>query len=93
MDLSLIDQSLIYARGEYATCNGEYKTLMSMAQNFTQQACDSLRHGLQATEYSDMRVHLQNASEIIAKLTQMTHELEELKRQKDDLWNEAWGKK
>lgn len=93
MDLSSIDPSLIYTRGQYACVNSEYKTLMSTAQALTQQACDALRHGLQAPEYADMRVHLQGASELVSKLMQMTHDLEELKLQKEELWIEAWGKK
>lgn len=93
MDLSSIEPSLIYARGQYATCNGEYKTLMSTAQALTQQACDALRHGLQAPEHAEMRVHLQGVAELVSRLTQMTYELEELKRQKEELWGEAWGKK
>lgn len=93
MDFSSIEQSLIYARGQYATVNGEYKTLMSTAQSLTQQACDALRHGLQAPEHSDMRVHLQGVAELVSRLIDMADELEELKRQKEELWGEAWGKK
>lgn len=92
MDLSSIDASLIFSRGQYATVNGEYKALMSTAQSLTQQACDALRHGLQTPDYAVMREHLQNAGELVLRLNQISHDLEELKRQKDELWNEAWGK-
>ena len=93
MDLSLIDASLIYSRGQYATVNGEYKTLMSTAQALTQQACDALRHGLQASEHAEMRLHLPGAAELVSRLTQITYDLEALKRPKEELWGEAWGKK
>ena len=93
MDLSIIDATLIYARGQYATVNSEYKTLMSTAQALTQQACDTLRHGLQAPEHTEMRIKLQGAADLVSRLMQMTYDLEELKRQKEELWGDAWGKK
>lgn len=93
MDLSTLDQSTILARGQYATVNGEYKTLMSTAQSLTQQACDALRHGLQAQDHAVMREHLRDTSALVTRLEQITHELDELKRQKDELWSEAWGKR
>lgn len=92
MDLSSIDARLIYARGQYATVNGEYKTLMATAQSLTQQACDALRHGLHAQEYEAMRENLQNAGDLVLRLNEISFELEELRRQKDELWTEAWGK-
>lgn len=93
MDLNAIEPSVILARGQYATVNGEYKTLMSTAQAITQQACDALRHGLQAQDHAVMRENLRDTAALVTKLEQITHDLEELKRQKDELWSEAWGKR
>jgi hypothetical protein len=65
---------------------------MATAQALTQQACDALRHGLQAPEYEAMRENLQNAGDLVLRLNEISFELEELRRQKDELWTEAWGK-
>ena len=93
MDLNAIEPYLILARGQYATVNGEYKTLMSTAQSLTQQACDALRHGLQAQDHTVMREHLRDTSALVTRLEQITHDLEELKRQKEERWPVAWGKR
>lgn len=92
MDLSKVDAEKIQARGEYATVNGEYKTLMSVIQSRTQEACDSLRHGLQESEL-DRAIKAFEYAEIIASgLKVAIVEAAELKAQKDELYQAAWGK-
>jgi hypothetical protein len=91
MDLSALDAEVIVARGQYATVNGEYKTAMSIMQQLTQSACDHLRHALQND--ADRTMSLQDASKVIDMLVELDFKASELKVQKDELWQKAWGKK
>ncbi|MBB5509602.1 hypothetical protein [Paraburkholderia atlantica] len=92
MDLSTIDPAVIEARGQYATVNGEYKTLMSVMQSWTQQACDALRHGLNEPNVDTARQLFAEAELLCAKLKQSTEYAADLKEQKEALWPIAWGK-
>lgn len=93
MDLTTIDPAVIEARGKYATVNGELKTLMANTQQRTQQACDALRHGLQADTPEQMFQQFELASEIVGRLLDAPGEVAVLRSQKDDLWPVAWGSK
>lgn len=92
MDLTSVPIEKIVARGEYATVNGEYKTLMSLIQARTQEACDHLRHGLQETELDRAIASFEYAENIAAGLKAAIHLASELKAQKDELYQQAWGK-
>lgn len=92
MDLSAIDPSVIEARGQYATVNGEYKTLMSSMQAWAQQACDAIRHGLNETNVEAAQKLFSDAESISAKLKDYAREAADLKMQKESLWQQAWGK-
>lgn len=90
MNLSEIEPAVILARGQYATINGEYKTTMSLLQARVQGACDSLRHALQNDED---RIELIDQIAILLSGIRETAVLaKELKEQKDELWESAWGK-
>jgi hypothetical protein len=91
MDLSTIDPTVIEARGQYATVNGEYKTLMSHMQNLTQLACDDLRHALQ--QEGERTLLLDHAVKILGQLHEFDAQASELKVQKDALYQIAWGKR
>lgn len=93
MDLSTIDPSVIVARGKYSTLSGEYKTLMSTMQSWAQQACDDIRHGLNQHDVDSAQTMLGNAEKLCQQLWSSVAYALELKAQKDELWNEAWGKK
>lgn len=93
MNLDDITPDVLLARGKYSTVNGELKTLMSTAQGWTQKACDALRHGLQADDHEKMREQFELASKAILALLLIPDDVAELKRQKEELWNQAWGKK
>jgi hypothetical protein len=93
MDLAKVDAALILARGQYATVNGEYKTLMSVIQSRTQEACDSLRHGLQEEELDRAIKAFEYAEMIASGLKVAIKEAAELKAQKEELYQQAWGKK
>jgi hypothetical protein len=92
MDISKVDAELIRARGEYATINGEYKTLMSVIQSRTQEACDSLRRGLQETDLDRAIGAFEYAEMVASGLKVAIVEAAELKAQKDELYQAAWGK-
>lgn len=89
MNLDDIDPTVIVARGEYATVNGEYKTTMSILQRHVQQACDELRHALQND--ADRLDTIDVVSELLSEIRKTAVIAKELKAQKDDLWNSAWG--
>ena len=93
MDLEKISSETLLARGKYSTVNGEYKTLMSSTQALTQQACDALRHGLQASDHDQMKTMFEGAQQIVKKLIGVSDDLASLKAQKESLWDEAWGKR
>jgi hypothetical protein len=93
MDLSKVDPEKIQARGEYATVNGEYKTLMSVIQSRTQEACDSLRRGLQEADLDRAIGAFEYAEMVASGLKVAIVEAAELKAQKDELYQSAWGKK
>jgi len=89
MNLDNIDPTVIVARGEYATVNGEYKTTMSLLQTRVQGACDSLRHALQ---HDTDRIELIDQIAILLSSIRETAVIaKELKEQKDELWESAWG--
>ena len=92
MDLTSVPIEKIVARGEYATVNGEYKTLMSLIQARTQEACDYLRHGLQAADAEHALYCYSCAEMIAASLKASVEEAAALKTQKDALYQLAWGK-
>lgn len=92
MDLDKVDPALILARGQYATVNGAYKTLMSVIQSRTQEACDSLRHGLQEQDLERAIEAFEYAEQIAAGLKVAIEDAAELKAQKDELYRAAWGK-
>lgn len=90
MDLSTVDPAVIEARGKYATVNGEYKTAMSTIQALTQKACDDLRHALNADDSREGFLYA--AQHSIESILAISKGLPELKAQKDELWQKAWGK-
>ena len=93
MDLSTVDPAVIQARGEYATVNSEYKRLMSLAQQYTQQACDSLRHVLQSEgTVGGLNVGLKEVENLTSVLKTVYTDVAEAKAQKDVLYHIAWGK-
>jgi hypothetical protein len=92
MDLSKVDAEKIQARGEYATVNGEYKTLMSTIQVKTQTACDCLRHGLQEKDVQRAIGYFESAEKMSSDLKSEIVLAAELKAQKDELYQAAWGK-
>lgn len=92
MDLDNVDPELIMARGKYATCNGEYKTLMSQMQSITQGAADCLRLGLQSNNLEAALDYFGTAERMSAKLQESAKIAAELKAQKDELYRAAWGK-
>jgi hypothetical protein len=92
MNLDTVDPELILARGRYATVNSEYKTQMAIIQSWTQQACDSLRHGLQESNLDLAIGEFEYAEELASKLKIAIQEAAELKAQKDELYRAAWGK-
>jgi hypothetical protein len=92
MDLDNVDPELILARGRYATVNGAYKTLMSVIQSRTQEACDSLRHGLQEQDLDRAIGAFEYAELLASGLKVAIKDAAELKVQKDELYREAWGK-
>jgi hypothetical protein len=91
MDLSTIDPALIVARGEYASVNGAYKTLMEDMQKKTQEACDRLRLALQDETQRD--AHITRAEMLVGMLASMVSTADELREQKDALKVIAWGDK
>lgn len=93
MDFSTIDPAVIEARGKYATCNGEYKTLMSNMQSWAQKACDEIRRGLNERDVDAAQTMFDNAEKLCQQLWYCAVDVAALKAQKDELWNEAWGKK
>lgn len=93
MNLDDVDPELILARGQYATVNGEYKTLMSVIQSRTQEACDSLRHGLQEADLDRAISAFEYAELIASGLKIAIKDAAELKAQKDYLYRAAWGNK
>ncbi|CAG4900518.1 hypothetical protein [Paraburkholderia saeva] len=93
MDLSIVDPAVIEARGKYATVNGEYKRLMSVMQGFAQDACDALRHGLNETSNLEWAIErFQNAEHLANSLQSYAKTVADLKAQKDELYQLAWGK-
>jgi hypothetical protein len=92
MDLSTIDPAVIEARGKYATVNGEYKTLMSTMQSWAQQACDALRHGLNDPDPKAAADLFNQAESLSYQLMVNASTVAELKAQKDEFWQLAWGK-
>jgi hypothetical protein len=91
MDLSTVDPAVIQARGEYATVNGAYKDTMEKMQKVTQQACDHLRVSLQN---DGTRIQLLGSvTYMVRELETMSGAADELKAQKDALYQIAWGKK
>lgn len=90
MDIDALDADLMFSRGLYATVNGEYKTAMSELQSFTQGACDSMRFALQ--NESSRRRHLEDAHKSLAAISALIDQIDELKAQKDELYQAAWGK-
>jgi hypothetical protein len=92
MDLDNVDPELILARGRYATINSAYKNEMAQVQSWTQQACDYLRHALQASTVEATQGNLQAASHLCAVLLHSSEKCAELKAQKDELFRAAWGK-
>jgi hypothetical protein len=92
MDLDNVDPELIVARGQYATVNGEYKTLMSKIQARTQAACDWLRRGLQEDDVGSAVEFFEMAENISAELKIEIAESFELKALKNELYKAAWGK-
>jgi hypothetical protein len=91
MDLSTIDPAVIEARGQYATVNGEFKTAMSIMQELTQRACDTLRQALQND--SERSMHLDSVRRTLDSLEELDLKASELKVQKEELWQSAWGRK
>lgn len=89
MDLSEIEPAVILARGQYATINGEYKTTMSLLQTRVQGACDALRHALQNDE--DRIQLIDEIAILLSGIRETAVIAKELKAQKDELWNAAWG--
>jgi hypothetical protein len=92
MDLSLVPEEKIVARGSYATVNGAYKDLMSIIQARTQEACDSLRHGLQEPDLDRAIGAFEYAELLASGLKVAIKDAAELKAQKDELYRAAWGK-
>lgn len=93
MDLSTIDPGVIEARGQYASVNAEYKRLLSVMQRFAQDACDSLRHGLNETGNLEWAIErFQNAEHLANSLQSYARTVADLKAQKDALYQAAWGK-
>lgn len=90
MDLTEIEPAVILARGQYATVNGEYKTTMSHLQAKVQVACDSLRHALQNDE--DRVQLIDDIAMLLSGIRETAVTAKELKAQKDELWDSAWGK-
>lgn len=90
MDLSTIDPDLIIARGQYASVNGEYKTLMEDMQKKTQEACDRLRIALQ--DENRRADHISHAEMLVGMIASMVSTADELREQKDALKLIAWGK-
>jgi len=90
MNLSDIEPAVILARGQYATVNGEYKTAMSMLQTRVQVACDSLRHALQND--TDRIELIDQIAILLSGIRETAVIAKELKEQKDELWESAWGK-
>jgi len=89
MNLSEIEPAVILARGQYATINGEYKTTMSLLQAKVQVACDSLRHALQNDE--DRIQVIDDIALLLSGIRETSVLAKELKEQKDELWESAWG--
>lgn len=92
MNLAEISPEVIVARGEYATVNGEYKTLMSTMQAWAQQACDALRHGLNEPDVEAAQKLFGDAELISSRLKESVLGMAELKAQKDAIYQTAWGK-
>jgi mannose-6-phosphate isomerase class I len=92
MDLDTVDPELIIARGQYATCNGVYKTVMSIIQSHTQDACDELRRGLQEKDLDKSIASFERAEMLASVLKHEIKDAAELKSQKDELYKAAWGK-
>ncbi|MBR8343042.1 hypothetical protein KDX40_04730 [Burkholderia ambifaria] len=91
MNLSDIEPAVILARGQYATVNGEYKTTMSHLQAKVQVACDALRHALQNDE--DRIQLIDEIAMLLSGIRETAVIAKELKAQKDELWESAWGGK
>jgi hypothetical protein len=89
MNLSEIEPAVILARGQYATINGEYKTTMSLLQTRVQGACDSLRHALQND--TDRIELIDQIAILLSGIRETAVIAKELKEQKDELWESAWG--
>lgn len=89
IDFSTIDPALIQARGEYATCNSAYKAAMSEMQSLTQRACDDLRHALQ--DEVNRHHHFEHAEKMMVTLSALRLKVDELKAQKDELYQLAWA--
>ncbi|MBR8429045.1 hypothetical protein [Burkholderia cenocepacia] len=92
MDLTEIEPAVILARGQYATVNGEYKRLLGVRRDFTQRACDDLRWALNSPTCEERNRLLDNAELMLKEIRRIGSETDGLKTQKDELWNEAWGK-
>jgi hypothetical protein len=90
MNLDEIDIDLIVARGRYATINGAYKDNMQAMQHITQKACDTLRAVLQ--DEVNRHNHMEYAEKLLTILKPIVQEAAELKAQKDELYQAAWGK-
>lgn len=91
MDLTEIEPAVILARGQYATVNGEYKRLLSVRQDFTQRACDDLRRALNSPTAEDRGRLLDNAELMLSEIRKIGIATDDLKVQKEALWNSAWG--
>jgi hypothetical protein len=90
IDFSTIEDDLIKARGMYATVNSTYKAAMSEMQALTQRACDDLRHALQ--DEPNRHHHFEHAEKMMIILSSLRLKVDELKAQKDELYQAAWGK-
>lgn len=92
MDLSTIDPTVIEARGQYATVNGEYKTHMSLMQERAQRAVDLIRQALNMEDADQASAYFAEAARLATLLDGMALEASDLRRLKTDLWPKAWGK-
>lgn len=90
MDLATVDPVLIEARGRYATVNGAYKDMMDEMQKTTQRACDCLRLVLQ--DEAKRSVHMAQVEMFVGMLASMVETADELHKQKESLYPDAWGK-
>ncbi|MBR8241084.1 hypothetical protein UA18_02422 [Burkholderia multivorans] len=91
MNLNDIEPAVILARGQYATVNGEYKTAMSLLQTRVQGACDALRHALQND--TDRIQLIDQTAILLSEIRETSVIAAQLKAQKDELWEAAWGGK